>query len=273
MPIQCGVAEAGVHTIQVVQEPAEHIAKPRDNLWETVQPAATAEFGSIVHNRFEAEDALAFGVRLQSQLAKVQLENRQIIRRSVDHNLQSSSLVSPVAMRATFATEDGLPTLHIQTGTTAVHHCLEQQLHNGRPDEKSDSGCIQPDRLSTHTGTSCAADPADPAKTQTRTVNPAIADLAQSPCRPTFEQGICDFGQTGRAGKYSEAVSLLCELNAATTCLTGDVLVTVQNDLGTERRMSRHLDRDMAPVGIHDVERIMVDERLPGFKVLNNATC
>jgi HSP20 family protein len=43
-PIQSGVAdEAGVHTIQIVQEPAEYIAKPRDNLWETVQPAAAAD--------------------------------------------------------------------------------------------------------------------------------------------------------------------------------------------------------------------------------------
>jgi hypothetical protein len=32
-------------------------------------------------------------------------------------------------MRAAFATEDGLQTFHIQTGTAAVHHCLEQQIH------------------------------------------------------------------------------------------------------------------------------------------------
>jgi transposase len=55
-------------------------------------------------------------------------------------------------------------------------------------------------------------------------------------------------------GQDSEAVPLLCELNAGTACLAGDVLMTIQNDLRTERRMPGHLDRDVSPVRIHDVE-------------------
>jgi hypothetical protein len=37
-----------------------------------------------VHDHFEAKHALAFGINLQSQLAAVQPEYRQIIRRFLD---------------------------------------------------------------------------------------------------------------------------------------------------------------------------------------------
>ena len=37
-------------------------------------------------NRFDAKDAFAFGIDLERQLAVVQLEDRQIIRRSLDRD-------------------------------------------------------------------------------------------------------------------------------------------------------------------------------------------
>jgi hypothetical protein len=43
--------------------------------------------------------------------------------------------------------------------------------------------------------------------------------------------------------------------------LAGDVLMAVQHHLGGERRMPADLDCQMAPVGIKDVERIVVDVR------------
>jgi hypothetical protein len=49
------------------------------------QNPAAAEFFGVVHNRFDAKDAFAFGIDLQSQLAEVDLENDQVILRCLDH--------------------------------------------------------------------------------------------------------------------------------------------------------------------------------------------
>jgi hypothetical protein len=46
--------------------------------------------------------------------------------------------------------------------------------------------------------------------------------------------------------------------------LTDHVFVAVQNDLRSERRMATHLDRQMPPVRIEDMKRIMIDVR-PGL--------
>jgi hypothetical protein len=43
--------------------------------------------------------------------------------------------------------------------------------------------------------------------------------------------------------------------------LAGDVFVAVEEDLRTERRVPTHLDRHVAPVGVHQVKRVVVDER------------
>ena len=43
--------------------------------------------------------------------------------------------------------------------------------------------------------------------------------------------------------------------------------MTVQHDLRAERWMPRHLDRDVSPIGINDVERIVIDECSLGFQI------
>ena len=46
-------------------------------------------------NRLDAKDAFAFSIDLQGQLAAVQLEDRQIIRRSLDRDFPFGPLGSP----------------------------------------------------------------------------------------------------------------------------------------------------------------------------------
>jgi hypothetical protein len=46
--------------------------------------------------------------------------------------------------------------------------------------------------------------------------------------------------------------------------------MTVEKDLGPKRGMARHLDGDVSPVRIHDVERIVMDEGSLGFQVPNH---
>ena len=61
-----------------------------------------------------------------------------------------------------------------------------------------------------------------------------------------------------------EAVALLREADAAGLGLAGDVLVAVEEDLRTERRVAAYLDRQVSPGRVHDVEGVVVDE-LPGL--------
>ena len=50
----------------------------------------------------------------------------------------------------------------------------------------------------------------------------------------------------------------------AACAVAGDVLVAVEDDLGAERRMPAHLDGQVPPGRVHDVEGVVVDE-LPGL--------
>ena len=95
-------------------------------------------------------------------------------------------------------------------------------------------------------------------------VDPGVDDLAQPPCSPGLGQGVCDLGQASGFTDPGETVPLLGEADLGGMRGAGDVLVTVQNHLRTERRMPAHLDRQMSPGRVHDVEGVVVDE-LPGL--------
>ncbi len=98
------------------------------------------------------------------------------------------------------------------------------------------------------------------AETQAGRVDPLVTHLGQSPYRRGQRQGVCDLGQGCGVGDAGEAVALLDESDPARLCLCGDVLVAVEDDLRPERRMSGHLDRQMPPLRVHDVKRVVVDE-------------
>ena len=56
----------------------------RDDLGQLVQCAAAVEFPCVMGNGLDAKHTVAFAIDLEGQLATVQLEDRQIIRRFVD---------------------------------------------------------------------------------------------------------------------------------------------------------------------------------------------
>src|SRR6266566_1075604 len=89
-------------------------------------------------------------------------------------------------------------------------------------------------------------------------VNPTLADLAQSPYSPLLGQGLCDLRQACGVRDRRKAVSFLGEGDARLARLAGNVLVAVQDHLGGEGRVPADLDREMAPVRIEDVKRIVV---------------
>ncbi|HWZ66192.1 MAG TPA: TIM barrel protein [Stellaceae bacterium] len=62
-------------------------------------------------------------------------------------------------------------------------------------------------------------------------INPTLADLAQSPYSPVFGQGICDLCQACGVGDRRKAVAFLSEDDARFARLAGNVLMTVQDHL------------------------------------------
>jgi hypothetical protein len=63
-----------------------------------------------------------------------------------------------------------------------------------------------------------------------------------------------------------ETVAFLAELEFACLRPAGYIRMSVQDDLGTERWVTPDLDRNVAPLRIHDVERVVVDIRLLLFE-------
>src|SRR4030088_3379837 len=80
-------------------------------LWATASMRST-------RSPLVAKHAFAFGIDLQSQLAAVQLEDRQIIRRSLNRDFPfGRALCSPAIFRTMLVSEDGFDGLEIEWGT------------------------------------------------------------------------------------------------------------------------------------------------------------
>jgi hypothetical protein len=76
--------EALIDATQDIHESLQNVLGMHHDLGKLLQRAPTPEFLGIVDDNLDAKHALAFGIDLQSQLAAVQLEDRQIIRRFLD---------------------------------------------------------------------------------------------------------------------------------------------------------------------------------------------
>src|SRR5258707_6624981 len=84
----------------------------------------------VMGNDLDAKDAFALGIDLQSQLAAVQLEDRQIIRRSLDRDFPfGRALCSPAIFRTMLVSDDGFDGLEIEWGTAAVDESLKRLFH------------------------------------------------------------------------------------------------------------------------------------------------
>ena len=194
-------------------------------------------------------------------MPKCSLEDRQVVRRGLDRNLEAWRPPFPIAVGSGFEAEDGLELGHLQPRAGPIDDPLKDLLEG-------------PARVKQEVATGfdlihgvVVAKPAllllveIQRETETRAIDPALTHLAQAPYRLGLRQGLCDRGQVGRRGDRGETVALLGEYDPAGRSVRGDVLMPIEHDLGAERRMAGHLDREMPPLGVHDVEGIVVHER------------
>jgi hypothetical protein len=84
----------------------------------------------VVSHSLNAKYAFAYGINLQSQLATAQLEDRQIIRRSLDRHFPFGRPLFPFAIPwTTLVSQDGLDGLEVKRRTAAVNQRLKDLLH------------------------------------------------------------------------------------------------------------------------------------------------
>ena len=249
--------EGSVDAVKRGHEALQHAPESRNDSWEARHHTPTSQLVSVMHGHFDAQDVLAFGVRLQGQVPEVDLEHREVIREGLDHDLEPRRRVAcAVPVRTPSGAEEGSDLAHIQAGTRSVDQTLKNLLQLTAPLEQQVPtvfdlihrvGIVE-------AGLLLLVDAQR--ETQARRVDPALAHLDQAPYSPCFGQGVCNPGQVCGVGDLSEAVVLLGEGEMTLGGLAGDVLVPIQNDLCAERRMARHLDGDVPPLGVHDVERV-----------------
>src|SRR5690242_13376604 len=135
-------------------------------------------------NRFDAKHAFAFAIDLQGQLATVQLEDRQIIGRSLDRDFPfGRALGPPATFRAMPGSEDRLDGFEVQWRATAVNEGLKHLVHV--PADLEDQVSTVFDLIVGVLITEPAALLLVEVEGEAHTaVNPTLADLAQSPYSP-----------------------------------------------------------------------------------------
>src|SRR5271169_3583359 len=122
--------KALIDTAQSLGKSFKHVFQSSDDLGEAIQQAPAVELANVMSNSLNAKYAFAFGIDLQRQLAAMQLEDRQIIRRSLDRDFPfGRPHVSWAVFRPTLVAQDGLYGLQVQGGTAAIDQGLEHLLH------------------------------------------------------------------------------------------------------------------------------------------------
>src|ERR1700751_3519210 len=199
-------------------------------------------------NGLDAKYTFAFAIDLERQPAAVQLEDRQIIGRSLDGHFPLGRSLGLAIFRAASVSQDRLDRLQVQWGAAAVDQRLKHLIE--MPADLKDQVATVFDLIA---GV-LIAEPAalllvEVEREAQTTVDPTLADLAQSPYSPGLGQGVCDLRQACGVGDGGKAVPFLGKAEARPARLAGDVFVAVQHPLGGERRMPADLDRQMAQSG------------------------
>ena len=191
--------------------------------------------------------------------------------RSLDHDCLSRRQVAAAVAWTLAHPEEGAQPRHVQPGTGPVHHGVEGALHRRAVGEDQVAAVLDlKDRVGVAEAAAVLLGQVQ-AEAQACGVDPTSRDLAQAPYSPRLGQGVCDLSQALRFTDPGETVALLREADARRLGGAGDVLVAVEDDLGAERWMPSHLDRQVSPGRVHDVERVVVDVLAGLLQVANHS--
>src|SRR5207247_11301417 len=133
--------------------------------------------------------------------------------------------------------QNGFHGAEIHPGARTVDQRLEDLVHPPAEGEDEIPAVLQ------LVGRVLIAKPAPPLlveierETQTRRIDPALADLAQSPYRPRVGQGVCDPREACGIRDVGETVAFFGELNALLAGLSRDPFVPIDDHLRWEGRV------------------------------------
>src|SRR2546429_9757157 len=96
-----------------------------DHLGKLLQRATAVEFQRVMGHGLDAKHTFAFAIDLEAQLATVQLEDRQIIGRSLDVDFPLGRSLGSAISRTTPVSQDRLDGLQVQWRAAAVDQGLK----------------------------------------------------------------------------------------------------------------------------------------------------
>ncbi len=198
-----------IHAAQGIQEALQDFFQPPDNLGELGQRASTVQFFGVVNAHLRAQDACAFGIHLGGDLPEVYLEDRQVIRRSLDHDFAARFFVVLATAGTLFASKDGLQAFDIQQAAGAIKGALKDLLQlTATLEQEVATVFFLIDRVIVMKVGLFLLSQIQP-KAQASRVNPTLTDLRQAPYAVWRRQGVCDLRQSGRVGNLGETIAFL----------------------------------------------------------------
>ena len=188
------------------------------------------------------------------------LEQRQVIRRSLDHHCQLRRRLGPCGPRALLHPEQGPQRGHVQPGAGPVGDRAEDPVHpraGGEDQVPAVLGLV--DRVVVAEPAGLLVGQVQP-EAQARGVDPPVAGPAQPPYSRVLRQGLCDLGQAARIRDPSKAVPLLGESRSRPRArrqatYSWPLRMTCAPNGGCPDIL---IDQ-VPPLRVHDVEGVVVD--------------
>lgn len=78
--------KGGIEAVQGIEEAGQYFLELGYDRGEIGYRPTATQVSGVVRNNLGAQDAFAFGIDLQREVAKVHFEHRQVIRRFLDRN-------------------------------------------------------------------------------------------------------------------------------------------------------------------------------------------
>ena len=254
------INERNIHPSQNLQEPFQDTLEQCNHSRKPINPLPTAQLFRVVDDYLDSQDAFAFAIHLDRQLPIMDLEDRQIIDRSLDHDLDSGTLAVAPEKGAMFGAKEGLDRFEIQGSSGSINNPLKHLIQVLSTREEKVAAIFDlVDRIGvTESAFLLLLTLQSEAQAP---VNPTLTDLDQAPYRARSSHGICDSGQACGVGNIRKAIPLFTKGDLFLLGLTGHVFMTVEDHLNIKRRMGTEFDGRMPPLRVQDVERIVIDVR------------
>jgi hypothetical protein len=122
--------EARVDVAEGIGKSLQQSLQSADDLGEVFQRATAAQLARVMDDDLDAKHAFAFAVNLQSQGTTVQLEDRQIIGRSLDRDFPIwCAFFARAIFWTALASNDCLYSLQVQPHAASVNQSLKDLFH------------------------------------------------------------------------------------------------------------------------------------------------